>query len=156
MPIRAEVILLDFRDAAVCKRYADYRGYQVEYVQWEIMATILRLIEASASTPFLEVELYLSTRLSIFRLDGTTDEFIVTREDASDFAARYRRSNSYFGALLNEFSWVKADAYRISNIPPFNRLPPTLDEMFGDLGPLHTLLAQAAEEATSENSPYGH
>ncbi len=118
------------------------------------MATILKLIEASVSTPFLEVELYLSTRLSIFRLDGTSDEFIVTREDASDFAARYRRSNSYFGALLNEFSWVKADAYRIPIVPPSNRLPATLDEMFCDFGPFRSLLAQA-ENATSEGSPYG-
>lgn len=153
MPIRAEIVLLDFRDAAMCKRYADYRGYTLEYVQWEIMATILKLIEASALTPLLEIDLYLSTRLSTFRLDGTTDEFIVTREDASDFAARYRRSNSYFAALLNEFSWVKADAYRVPAIPLSNRLPPTLDDMFGDLGPLRTLLTQATK-ATSEGSPY--
>jgi hypothetical protein len=117
------------------------------------MATILKLIEASKHTPFLEIDLYLSARLSTFRFDGTTDEFIVTREDASDFAARYRRSNTFFGALVNEFSWVKADACRIPN-DPSNRLPATLEAMFGT-DPLVTSLLPQAMAAAPEGSPYG-
>jgi hypothetical protein len=153
MHLRVEVILLDFRDKVVCRRYADYRKYSLQYVQWQIMATILKLIEASKNTPFLEIDLYLSARLSTFRFDGTTDEFIVTREDASDFAAQYPRSNTFFGALVNEFTWVKADAFKVPKAPS-NRLPETLEAMFG-ADPLIRSLLPKATTAALEGSPYG-
>jgi hypothetical protein len=153
MHLRVEVILLDFRDKVVCRRYADYRKYGLEYVQWQIMATILKLIEANKNTSFLEIDLYLSARLSTFRFDGTTDEFIVTREDAADFAARYPRSNTFFGALVNEFTWVKAEACKVPNAPS-NRLPETLEAMFGT-DPLITSLLPKATMAALEGSPYG-
>jgi hypothetical protein len=42
------------------------------------MSTILKLIDASVATSFIDIDLYLSKRLSTFRLDGTTDEIIIT------------------------------------------------------------------------------
>ena len=68
--IKIEVVLLDFRDAELCGRYASYRNWSLEYVQTEIMSTILKLIDASVATPFVDIDLYLSKRLSTFRLDG--------------------------------------------------------------------------------------
>jgi len=117
------------------------------------MATILKLIEASVASSFLEIDLYLSNRLSTFRLDGTTDEFIITREDRADYAARYKRANPYFAAFLNEFSWVKQEACKVPKVPATNRLPMTLQEMFEDISPINSLLDKATH-AISEGSPY--
>jgi hypothetical protein len=151
--IKIEVILLDFREVELCQRYAGYRNWSLEYVQTEIMSTILKLIEASRATSFVDIDLYLSKRLSTFRLDGTTDEIIITREDRGDYASRYRRSDPYFAAFDNEFGWVKADAYHVKKAPRTAELPPTLQDMFGDL-PVIRCLLEAAIQAKSEPSPY--
>ena len=95
------------------------------------MSTILKLIDASVATSFVDVDLYLSKRLSTFRLDGTTDEIIITREDRSDYGSRYNRSEPYFAAFVNEFSWVKAEAFHVKRSPGRTALPPTLRDMFG-------------------------
>lgn len=151
--IKIEVVLLDFREAELCQQYASYRNWSLEYVQTEIMSTILKLIEASVATSFVNIDLYLSKRLSTFRLDGTTDEIIITREDRGDYASRYKRSDPYFAAFDNEFSWVKAEASHVKKAPGATTLPPTLREMLGDLPVIRSLL-EAAIQAKSEPSPY--
>ena len=153
MPMRIEVILLDFRNSSMCRRYAEYRKYETDYVQYEILATIIKLIEASNANPFLEIELYLSSRLSTFRLDGSNDEVIITREDAADYAARYSRSNPNYAAFMNEFSWVQKEAQRVPDDAATNRLPTTTSVMFPN-DPLVLALADRAEHAKSETSPY--
>lgn len=151
--IKVEVVLLDFRETELCQRYASYRNWPLDYVQTEIMATILKLIDASVDSPFIEIDLYLSKRLSTFRLDGTTDEIIITREDRGDFASRYKRSDGYFAAFDNEFRWVKAEAFHVNKAPHTTTLPQTLQEMFGDLPVIESLL-ESATQAKSEPSPY--
>jgi hypothetical protein len=150
--IKIEVVLLDFREAELCQRYASYRNWSLEYVQTEIMSTILKLIDASVA-PFIDIDLYLSKRLSTFRLDGSTDEIIITREDRGDYASRYKRSDAYFAAFGNEFNWVKSEAFHVEKQPGTTALPPTLRAMFGDL-PVITALLKAATQAKSERSPY--
>jgi hypothetical protein len=151
--IKVEVVLLDFRDPELCQHYARYRNWSLEYVQTEILSTILKLIDASVATSFVEIDLYLSKRLSTFRLDGTTDEIIITREDRGDFASRYKRFDPCFAAFINEFSWVKAEAFHVRKPPGTTALPPTLPDMFGDLPVVRSLL-EAATQAKSEPSPY--
>jgi hypothetical protein len=151
--INIAVVLLDFREAELCQRYASYRNWNLEYVQTEIMSTILKLIDASAATSFIDIDLYLSKRLSTFRLDGTTDEIVVTREDRGDYASHYKRSDPYFAAFNNEFNWVKAEAFHVKKRPGTTALPPTLRDMFGDLPVIRSLL-EAANQAKSEPSPY--
>jgi hypothetical protein len=156
IPIRTEVILLDFRDGVICKRYASFRQeasfdkqlWSLDYVQVEVAATILKLIEvARASSAFIEIDLYLSRRLSMFRIEGTSDAVIITREDPTDVASRYPRSDPHFGAFLNEFSWIRQDADPIS----VGRRLPEFREMFPDTP--EEILAQA-QPATAKGSPY--
>jgi hypothetical protein len=151
--IKIEVVLLDFREATLCQRYASYRKWSLEYVQIEIISTILKLIDASVATSFVDIDLYLSKRLSTFRLDGTTDEIIITREDRSDYASRYTRSDPYFVAFDNEFRWVKEEAFRVKKAPATGALPSTLQDMFGEL-PVVKALLEDATQAKSERSPY--
>lgn len=151
--LKVDVVLLDFRNAELCQRYASYRGWQLEDVQREIMSTILSIIDAASKSRFLDIELYLSPRLSIFRLDGTADEIIVTREDRRDLASRYKRSNPYFVAFRNEFTWVKAEAFQVRKISGTTVLPGSLQEMFGELEIIRLHLNEAIE-AKSNSSPY--
>ena len=93
--VTIDAILLDFRRDSLCERYALYRAsssfdqskWSTEYVQKEILATILKLIQAASKHPsFLRVNLYLSNRLSTFRIDGSQDQIVVTREDPKDYS----------------------------------------------------------------------
>ena len=157
VPIRIEVILLDFRDQSICDKYANFRLeasfdkqlWSRAYVKTEVIATILKLIEISKSaSSFIEIDLFLSKRLSTFRIEGTTDAIVVTREDPTDNAARYMRADPHFGAFLSEFAWVRQEADAISTggrrLPEFAQMFPHVAE---------PTLADA-EKAMSKGSPY--
>ena len=78
--VTIDAILLDFRNDDICDKYASYRksssfdrnNWTRKYVQKEIMATILKLLEAAHDhSSLIRFNLYLSTRLSTFRFDGS-------------------------------------------------------------------------------------
>jgi hypothetical protein len=160
LPIRVEIVLLDFRDEALCTKYATYRktssfdrqAWSTRYVRQEVLATILKVIEVSQDNRGLvDIHLFLSKRLSTFRIEGSSDQILVTREDPKDTAARYLRSHRDFSAFVNEFSWIRDDACRIA--ADDGALPATLVEMFGDDAPIADMEAHAAQAMTSA-SPY--
>jgi hypothetical protein len=160
-PIRVEVVLLDFRDKCICERYANYRKassfdgkvWETTYVQKEVLATILALIEASQDNRSLvDIHLFLSKRLSTFRIEGSSDEILVTREDPKDTASRYSRTHRDFAAFATEFGWVRDEAYRVTK-EEAGALPATLLAMFGENSDISSLEKSAAEAAKSA-SPY--
>jgi len=155
--IRIEVVLLDFRDEAICDKYAAYRkvssfdgkSWCARYVQTEVLATILKLIEASKeNTGFLDIRLFLSTRLSTFRIEGSSDELLVTREDPKDTASRYLRSHRDFPAFVNEFDWIRDEAHEVT-LKGAESLRAIFEE-----SPLITSLEEQAIHATKSGSPY--
>jgi Zn-dependent protease with chaperone function len=158
MPISIEVVLLDCRDTELCEKYAGYRRassfdrntWDLPYVQIEIIATILALLEAASDN--IRIDLYLSKRLSTFRLDGTSDEVIVTRENPRDDASRYRRSHQRFAAYQQEFLWVKQDASKV-DLKGDASLRAAFENTFTHAAKTHQLLDRALA-AMSERSPY--
>jgi hypothetical protein len=159
-PIRLEVVLLDFREKGLCEKYANFRKassfdrqlWDTTYVQKEILATILKLIRASQDNPsIVDIELFLSQRLSTFRIEGSSDEILVTREDPKDMASRYRRAHRDFAAFVTEFSWIRDEAYHVAK-GAAGGLPTTLLAMFGEDAWIANLQS-AAEEATASTSP---
>jgi|GEM_PF-3382093 len=161
-PIRLDVILLDFRNIEVCQRYAEFRKsasfdhhlWSRKYVEQEVLATIIALSQAvSLNRPFIQVELHLSSRLSTFRIEGTADEIMVTREDPKDYAYCYTRKHKDFSGLLTEFNWVKSEADRIT-VPDLPESDPSaiLTTMFGDL--VSPENQDAAVKAISSLAPY--
>ena len=158
MPINIEVILLDFRDIELCNKYAAYRksssfdgtDWDPSYVRIEIMATILSLLYVANNN--IRIDLYLSKRLSTFRLDGTSDEIIITREDPRDDASRYPRSHQRFAAFQQEFLWVKQDAFRV-NLNTEHSLKVAFENTFPDSVEDYGFLDRALT-AMSEGSPY--
>jgi len=161
-PIRVEVILIDFRDKTVCQKYANYRKvasfdrklWDESYVRREVLATILELIRVSRENPGLvDIQLFLSKRLSTFRIEGSSNEILITREDPKDTAARYFRDHRDFSAFVTEFGWIRDEAYRVEN--DVNRvLPATLEAMFGESAGITNQEKQSAGEATKSPSPY--
>ena len=161
-PVRIEVILLDFRADEICERYANYRKnasfdgslWTKKYVQKEILATIMSLIDAASThNSLVSVNLYLSRRLSTFRIDGSSDEIIITREDPKDIASRYRRDDSDYSAFLSEFAWIRDEAVKMKAGNGKSSLPTTVADMFDGCQLVEALSAEAAD-AKSERSPY--
>jgi len=159
--IRVEVILLDFRDADLCEKYATYRKiasfdkkvWDTNYVQKEVMATILKLIDVSnGNRGLVDVDIFLSKRLSIFRIEGSSDEILVTREDPKDTASRYLRSHRDFSAFIAEFGWIRDDSSPIEKGAK-GVWPSTLHEIFENI-PGIAQLEESARKAVVEQSPY--
>lgn len=161
-PVKIEAILLDFRNEKVCERYASYRKsssfdhyqWSAKYVQTEILATILKLIEvANEHRSLVTVNLYLSSRLSTFRYDGSHDQIIVTREDPKDIASRYRNSNSEFSAYWNELSWARQEAAKVEIVLENEAATVLLRRMF-DNSAVVAELENEVTAATNKPSPY--
>jgi hypothetical protein len=160
-PIKVEVILLDFRDADVCEKYATYRKtasfdkevWNTGYVQKEVMATILKLIDVSnGNRGLVDIDLFLSKRLSTFRFEGSSDEILVTREDPKDAASRYLRTHRDFSAFIAEFGWIRDESSRIKKEAK-GVLPSNLREIFDDI-PVIAELEDSARKAIVAQSPY--
>ena len=155
------MILLDFRDADLCEKYATYRKiasfdkkvWDTNYVQKEVMASILKLIDVSnGNRGLVDIDIFLSKRLSIFRIEGSSDEILVTREDPKDTASRYLRSHRDFSAFIAEFGWIRDDSSRIEKGAK-GVWASTLHEIFENI-PGIVQLEESARKAVVEQSPY--
>lgn len=160
--VTIEAILLDFRNDHICEKYASYRRsasfdrklWDRKYVQVEILATIFKLIQTVKEHPSLiRLNLYLSTRLSTFRFDASHDQILVTREDPTDSALRYRSSENEFSAFMNEFNWARDAAFPIRGVTVTDSTKTTIQNIFGDC-PIISELEEKALEAINEPSPY--
>lgn len=158
--MRMRIVLLDLRDAEVCNRYANFRRnssfdkclWSTDYVRTEVLATILSLIQASQENPdLIDIELFLSTRLSTFRIEGTLDELLVTREDPKDIAMRYRKADRDYSAFSTELDWICAEADRVENLTD-GTFPTAITSIFDDKEVMD--LEDAAKLSLSKPSPY--
>ena len=160
-PIRIEVILLDFRDSVVCEKYAAFRRaasfdkhvWDTDYVRSEILATIIALIDASKNNSGLvEVELFLSKRLSTFRIEGSSTEIVITREDPKDTALRYLSQHRDFSAYVSEFTLIRDESAKIEEVG--RKEWDTLSEIFPNEAETIKNLEARAIKATKAESPY--
>jgi hypothetical protein len=159
-PIKVEIVLLDCRDNQVCGKYSDYRrsssfdskDWSREYVQAEVLSTILALLsKTETSRSFVEIHLFLSKRLSAFRIDGSEENILVTREDPKDTASTYPRGHRDFGAYLTEFRWIKEEASHISLTEGDRVL--ALSEIF-EKHPQLLAMEESAKKARTSPSSY--
>lgn len=161
IPIQLDVILLDFRDDEVCEKYATYRKvssfdhnlWNKTYVQKEVLASIIELNKlAIENRGLLKIRLYLSKRLSTFRIEGSSSEILVTREDPKDMASRYVRSHRNFSAFATELNWVCDDSFSVSS-DSSNLLPVILSDVFSEHAAIEELEGLASQ-AIGSQSPY--
>lgn len=160
-PVHIDVVLLDFREGALCERYAGYRRsasfdrqeWSADYVRKEVLATILAVLRAANNNSgLIRVDLYLSRRLSTFRIEGSADAVMITREDPKDAAFRYQRNQSQFAAYRAEYGWVLDEAEHIAGSATGN-LSTSLGSLFGG-AVVSADQEAAAEDAVGAPSPY--
>jgi hypothetical protein len=160
-PVRLEVVLLDFRELSLCERYARYRqassfdgaSWNANYVRIEVLATILALMRSvNENCGLIRANLSLSARLSTFRIEGSADALMVTREDPKDAAFKYRRGQAEFAAYSAEFSWVLDEAKHIAG-PADGDLWASLRTLFGE-GAVTDADELEARKVTGAPSPY--
>lgn len=158
--MKIEVILLDFRDQDICQKYASYRArssfdrksWDLDYTRAEIMATIIALMNAKRKGgEFLDLSLFLSSRLSTFRIEGSSDEIIITREDPKDMAIHIPRADADHAAFVTEFNWIRDSAEPVAL--PDQTLGQGLRGIFGDI-PVIEDLEKRAQRKISDGSPY--
>ncbi|PWK45967.1 hypothetical protein [Pseudomonas sp. OV226] len=160
-PMTLEIVLLDFRDEHLCERYAQFRKecsfdsklWSPASVRAEILATVHAALQVARDNPTLmNVALYLSDRLSTFRIEGSPEEILVTREDPKDSAYRYDSGQPEHAAYLTEFQWIRDTA-----------IPLSLPSGATDDSLLRTLFCssvtpqdvESAEMALKGKAPYG-
>ena len=158
--VSIDAILIDLRDTGLCERYASYRSnasfdatkWSRDYVQTEVLATILSLADTAKKYGELaEINLYLSQRLSIFRIEGSAAQLIVTSENPKDIAFCYHKDSQEFNSYWQELEFIKKDATRQS-------LAGIQHDALAQLinaGSIFTELKEAAAIAQKNGSPYG-
>jgi hypothetical protein len=118
------VQILDPDNENVCKAYAEYRRglasasrddeeWSQTRVREELLATILKLYILKTDSPLLDVELFLTSSFSVFRIDLSSGEVVVTTEDARDPAFRFSNTSDFYDAYRNEFNFTEKQAREI-------------------------------------------
>lgn len=116
---RVRVVLLDHRDPELCEQYRSYRAqlsfdkqqWVEKSVQHEILATIKELTRISRDESHsMEIEIRLSRRLSMFRIEGGEAQLFVTREDPKSHALSIGCRHPDYAAYKREFEWIWNEA----------------------------------------------
>jgi hypothetical protein len=120
--LRAQI--LDPDNEHVCNAYAEYRrglasasrdneGWSKARVREELLATILKLYILMIESPHLKIKLFLTNSFSIFRIDLSFGEVVVTTEDERDPAFRFSNTSDFYDAYRNEFNFSEKQAREI-------------------------------------------
>lgn len=116
---RVRVVLLDHRDTELCEQYRSYRAqlsfdkqqWVEKSVQHEVLATIKELSRISRDESHsMEIEIRLSRRLSMFRIEGGEAQLFVTREDPKSHALSIGCRHPDYAAYKREFEWIWNEA----------------------------------------------
>ncbi len=116
---RVRVVLLDHRDTELCEQYRSYRAqlsfdkqqWVEKSVQHEVLATIKELSRISRDESHsMKIEIRLSRRLSMFRIEGGEAQLFVTREDPKSHALSIGCRHPDYAAYKREFEWIWNEA----------------------------------------------
>lgn len=162
-PCVTTVILLDLRDDSLVEQYAGYRKstafdkhlWNREYVRVSILATIIAVCRAHCRNPMLfSPKLFLSPRLSMFRIEGSPTELVVTTEDPKDPAVRLRAVHHELRAHLRELDLVRQGSKEIEVPGKLGNIRSGLAQTLGNPAWLNDELWEKAETAVGNESPY--
>jgi hypothetical protein len=173
VPIAIRFIIMNPFNDPLCERYAQYRTRSRSStispqtwtglsVQSDLIATIIRLIQAKATYPSLTIHLGLSPSFSVWRYDKSESEVVMTQEDPQQPAYRYLRGSRFFSYCRQEgeLAWDQADQHQISVRGSGAELSDSevlgvLLKMFGrDMKKVEEATALALDLARSRKTPY--
>lgn len=127
-------MLIDPTNERLCASYAKYRlslrdgiNWTGELVQIEVIATIIKALNAQAANAQLNIEVYLRDTFCTFRYDMSSSSLVITKELGNAPALKCDHGGHYYDAYQGEMMFARSQARKVENLPDdLGRVP--LDE----------------------------
>lgn len=117
-----DLIIIDPDDASACNFYASFRhgerkkGKKIQSakdVRIELLTTFLCCLEISKS-PFIEIGLYVTDRVSISRFDISDNALMLTKPYQGDPALYFPKNTFFYSSYKEEFNVAKQQCKKIN------------------------------------------
>lgn len=113
-PIELKLQLIDPLNNDICQKYAEYRRglntasgnrklWTATFVRNHSFATIIKAILISSQEPLLDISIGLKNNFSLFRLDLSSTNVVVTKEDPREVAFVFHKNSTSFNSYIHEF-----------------------------------------------------
>lgn len=116
-----DLIIIDPDDARACSLYASFghgerkKGRKIQSetdVRIELLTTFLCCLEINKS-PFIEIELYVTDRVSISRFDISDNALMLTKPYQGDPALYFPKNTFFYSSYKEEFNVAKQQCKKI-------------------------------------------
>lgn len=117
-----DLIIIDPDDASACNLYASFghgerkKGREIQSaadVRIELLTTFLSCLEINKS-PFIEVGLYVTNRVSISRFDISDNALMLTKPYQGDPALYFPKDTFFYSSYKEEFNLAKQQCKKIN------------------------------------------
>lgn len=117
-----DLIIIDPDDASACNLYASFghgerkKGREIQSatdVRIELLTTFLSCLEINKS-PFIEVGLYVTNRVSISRFDISDNALMLTKPYQGDPALYFPKDTFFYSSYKEEFNVAKQQCKKIN------------------------------------------
>ena len=117
-----DLIIIDPDDASACNLYASFghgerkKGRKIQSVtdvRIELLTTFLCCIEINKS-PFIEIGLYVTDKVSISRFDISDNALMLTKPYQGDPALYFPKNTFFYSSYKEEFNVAKQQCKRIN------------------------------------------
>lgn len=116
---KIELIILNPSNDDLCKRYINsgYAARNIDDIDFmsikaELVVTIMKCFEYRQS-PFVEIDVFLTERISIFRFDITSKGVVVTLPNKGEGFLFFGKNHYFYSAYVQEFKMMVFSAKRI-------------------------------------------
>lgn len=138
-----DLIIIDPDNEAACKLYASFghadrkKGRKIQSitdVRIELLTTFLCCFEINKS-PFIEIDLYVTDRVSISRFDISDNALILTKPYQGDPALYFPKNTFFYSSYKEEFNIAKRQCKKVNlDISKDDVNIENLEKIFKDAG----------------------
>ena len=138
-----DLIIINPDDLDACKLYASFghgnrkKGREIQSekdVRIELLTTFLYCLEINQS-PFIEIGLYVTSRISISRLDISDDALMLTKPYQGDPALYFPKNTFFYSSYKEEFNVAKHQCKQVNlNISDKNINESNLKKVLNEAG----------------------
>lgn len=117
-----ELVIIDPDNDKVCELYSSFghgerrKGRaisEIRDVKIELFTTFLTCLKFNKS-PFLDIKLYVSSQVSLFRLDIADDAIVMTKPNTGDPALHFPKGTFFYSSYKEDFNVTKLQCREIS------------------------------------------
>ena len=92
------------------------KGWNVEYIRCQGYATIAKCIITTSNQRKLDITVALKNHFSLFRIDLSDDNVVVTKEDPKDVVFVFYKHSTSYNSYRNEFNVIFQQSKEIKKI----------------------------------------